>query len=218
MKIKWLGHAAFVITSENGTRILTDPYEAGGYNGNIGYGPISEEVNVVTVSHEHGDHNHVAGVPGNPVAVRGEGTRQANGVEFKGVGTFHDNKLGAERGKNTVFVFTVDGIRVCHAGDLGHQFNPRQRATIGDVDVILVPVGGHFTVDPIGATEVARSLNAKVIIPMHYKTEKLGFPIGGVDAFLKGKDNVKRANSSEIEISKDKLPSSPQVIVLESAL
>lgn len=218
MKIEYLGHASFRITSSAGVSIVTDPYEPGGYDGAIGYGKPTEPADIVTISHEHGDHNYPAAVPGNPEVVKGAGRHKAKGVEINGVATFHDENQGAERGSNTVMCFDIDGVKVCHAGDLGHQPNEAQRAAIGQVDVLLVPVGGVFTVDPAGASKVVESLKPKVVIPMHFKTDKIGFPIAKPEDFLAGKADVKKTGGSHVELNKDSLPSSTQVIFLNPSL
>ncbi|MBI2864644.1 MAG: MBL fold metallo-hydrolase [Chloroflexi bacterium] len=218
MKIEYLGHAAFRITNKDGVSIVTDPYEPGGYDGAVGYGKPSEPADIVTVSHEHEDHNYAAAVPGSPEVVKGPGRHKVKGVEINGVATFHDDKEGAERGPNTVMCFKFDGINVCHAGDLGHQPNRLQRSAIGPVDVLFLPVGGLFTVDPAGASQVLEALKPKVVIPMHFKTPKCGFPLAKPEDFLAGKVNVKKTGGSQIELSKESLPASTQVIFLNPAL
>ena len=213
MKIKWLGHAAFLITSDDGTRIITDPYET---SEGLKYGEIKESADIVTVSHDHADHNNAAAVGGNPQVVRG--TTEAKGIKIKGIPTAHDDTGGSQRGSNTIFCFEVDGMTVCHAGDLGHLLTDEQAAAIGKVDVLFVPVGGFFTIDARAADRVCDQLKPKVIIPMHYKTDKLDFPISGVDEFLKGKTNVTRVDGSEIEIKAGELPGSARIMVLKAAL
>jgi len=213
MKIKYLGHACFMITSDAGIRIITDPYATG--NG-ISYGEITESAEIVTVSHEHADHNNVAAVRGKPEVVRE--TTKVKEVEFKGIASYHDEAGGSKRGKNTIFCFEVDGIRVCHLGDLGHQLSDKQASELGGVDILLIPVGGYYTIDAKVATQVCDQLKPKVIIPMHFKTDKCGFPIAGVDEFLKGKEGVKKLNASEVEFKQAELPTSTQIIVLKSAL
>jgi L-ascorbate metabolism protein UlaG (beta-lactamase superfamily) len=213
MQIKWLAHAAFLITSDNGTRIITDPYETG--NG-LNHGKIEASADIVTISHEHFDHNNVAAVKGNPQVVRG--TTEAKGIKIRGIATAHDDTGGSQRGKNTVFCFEVDGLNVCHAGDLGHRLTDEQAAATGKVDILLIPVGGFFTLDARTADRVCDQLKPKVIIPMHYKTDKLDFPIAGVDEFVKGKNNVTRVDGSEIKLKADELPASAQIMVLEAAL
>ncbi len=218
MKIRYLGHATFLITTADGVRIITDPYEPGGYGGAIGYGPITEEADVVTISHEHGDHNYLAGVPGHPEIIRGPGWHLGKEVPIHGVAAHHDASGGQERGEVTIFVFDVDGVKVCHLGDLGHVLNHDQVRQIDAVDVLLLPVGGMATVDAATAAEVANQLGAPVIIPMHYKTEKLGFPFAPRDDFLRGKSNVKLLGHSEVEITRQSLPEAPEIWVLEPAL
>jgi L-ascorbate metabolism protein UlaG (beta-lactamase superfamily) len=216
MKLKWLGHSAFLITSSEGVTILTDPYKSGSYEGAVGYGEITDAADIVLVSHEHDDHNSTDSVPGNPVVIRGLGEHESRGIKFAGVGTYHDKSQGKERGKNTIFVFEVDGVRVCHLGDLGHTIDQETSSKIGKVDVLLVPVGGFFTIDAAEATAVTETLNPRVVIPMHFKTEKLGFPIAGVDGFLEGKQSVERRGSAEIELTEVK--GEKQIVVLDHAL
>jgi len=213
MNIKWLGHASFLITSDTGIKIITDPYETGG---GLSYGGIKESADIVTVSHDHFDHNNVAAVPGNPQVVRG--TAKARGMEFKGIPTYHDEAQGGQRGKNTILCFEVDGIKVCHLGDLGHQLSEGQVAEVESVDVLLIPVGGYYTIDAGVATAVCNQLQPRVVIPMHYKTGKCDFPIAGVEQFLQGKKGARRLDASEVEFKSGELPPTTQIIVLKSAL
>ncbi len=213
MKIKYLGHASFLITSDAGIKIITDPYETGG---GLSYGEIKESADIVTVSHDHFDHNNVVAVPGNPQVVRG--TAEVKGMEFKSISTYHDEAQGGQRGKNTVLCFEVDGIKVCHLGDLGHQLSGGQVSEIGSVDVLLIPVGGYYTIDARVATAVSNQLKPKVVIPMHYKTSKCDFPIAGVEPFLQGKKEAKQSDASEVEIKAEELPPTTQIIVLKPAL
>jgi len=217
MKIEWLGHAAFLFTAADGRKILTDPYEAGSYGGAVGYKKIDRNADIVTISHDHEDHNYLAGLPGKPIVVKGGGKREVRGIFFKGIPTFHDTSKGRERGKNTIFVFSIDGINVCHLGDLGHTLSKDEILNIGKVDVLLIPVGGYYTIDAKEASTVMEQLQPKITIPMHYKTEVLGFPIEGVDKFLEGKKRVKRLNSSEFEVKKEDLPQETEIAVLKHA-
>ncbi len=218
MKIKWYGHAAFLITSANGTKIVTDPYESGAFGGQLAYGKIDDRVDIALVSHDHADHNDAKSLPGSPQVVQGTGTKTVKGLTFKGIPTYHDPSKGKERGVNTLFTFVVDGIKVCHAGDLGHILNDKELAEIGPVDILLVPVGGYFTIDPKEATRVVEQIKPKVTIPMHFKTEKCGFPIAPVEDFLKGKPKTKRAKATEAAFEKATLPEEMEVVVLEHAL
>jgi len=218
VKLRWLGHSAFLLTAADGTSVITDPYLPGSFSGQLKYGPIRESAHAVTVSHHHQDHDGVSHLPGQPKAVEGKGTFKVGSVSVRGIETFHDANEGAGRGRNTVFVFEVDGMRVCHCGDLGHVLTVEQAAAIGKVDVLLLPVGGTFTVDATAAREVAEQLAARVTVPMHYKTDKLGFNIDGVEAFTKGEKNVRRIGRAEVEVSAGELPPTPEIWVLEHAL
>lgn len=215
MKITWLGHATFLVEADDGTRIITDPFEAGSYDGAVGYAPITDRADIVTVSHDHADHNAVDAVQGQPEVVRGSESRTIKGIPIRGVGTYHDESRGQDRGRNTIFVMEVDGVRVGHLGDLGHPLSDEESESLGQVDVLLAPVGGYYTIGPEEAKEVAERLGAKVIIPMHYKTEALGFPIQPVDDFLKLMDRVERLNGRTVEIGADDIGNGPKVVVLD---
>ena len=213
MKLKWLAHASFLITAEDGTRIITDPYKTGeGFN----HGEINETADIVTISHEHFDHSNAEAVKGNPQVVTD--TAEAKGITIKAVATAHDDSGGSERGSNNIYCFQVDGVRVCHMGDLGHMLTDNQVVEIGKVHVLLIPVGGFFTIDAKTAQMVAEQVRARVIIPMHYKTDKMNLPIAGLDEFLKDKDNVTQIDGSEVEFTRAELPSNPQIMVLQPSL
>jgi L-ascorbate metabolism protein UlaG (beta-lactamase superfamily) len=215
MKVKYLGHAAFVVISDSGLKIITDPY---GTSPDLTYGEINESADVVTVSHDHFDHCNVASVGGNPQVLRRAESSTVEGVRFKGIISYHDDEGGRMKGNNIIFCFEVDRVKVCHLGDLGHLLDDKQRAEIGRVDILLVPVGGYFTIDAKTATEVCDQLKPRVIIPMHYRTNK-SFPnIAGVEEFLRGKDNVKWLDTSQVEFKAGELPDAGQIIVLKPAL
>jgi len=188
MKIKWLGHACFLLTSESGLRIMTDPYTAGVFG--LDYAPPSERADIVTVSHDHADHNNVADVKGNPQVVQGAGSQEAKGIQFKGVASAHDQASGKERGPNTIFCFSLDGINVCHLGDLGHDLAEQTVADIGGVDVLLIPVGGNFTIDAAVANRVCQKLAPKVTV----------------------------SAGSEVELKKEQFPATTETVVLPPAL
>ncbi len=218
MKITYLAHASFLLTTQSETRIVIDPLDPEGYPGQLGYRAFNEPADIVTISHGHADHEGTSVVQGNPKIIRGNGKFESGGIEFLGVGTFHDKSQGAERGENTVFVITADGLKIAHMGDLGHLLTAEQAAEIGPVDVALIPVGGFFTIDSSEADSVAQQIEAKIVIPMHYKTPKCGFPIAGVEEFVEGKDNVSRPGASELEVTHDTLPTVQRIVVLEPAL
>ena len=217
MKIKWLGHSTFLITSDSGTRIITDPYTTGDEY-NLSYGEIKETADIVTISHDHFDHNNVTAVQGNPEVVREVPVVTVKGIEFRGISCCHDEAGGKLRGKNIIFCFEVDGIRICHLGDLGHQLTDKQVAELGMVDILFIPVGGIYTIDAKGASQLCERLKPKVIIPMHYKTDRGGYELAGVDEFLSGKEDVVRLDASEKEFAQKELPTATQIIVLKPAL
>ncbi len=216
MKIKWNGHASFTITSNDGTVIVTDPYDPGGYGGVLSYDTVTDKADAVLVSHEHADHNYVKGLRGSPLVIKGSG--QVKDIRINGIQMYHDESGGSERGTNTVFAFLVDGIRICFGGDLGHSLSQEQLQAIGPVDLLLIPVGGTFTLDAKGAVEVAKAMGPKLVIPMHFKTDKCNLPLTSVDDFTAYMKNVKNLNASEVDISQATLPKSgPEVWVLEYA-
>lgn len=215
MKIKWLGHACFLITSRSGSTVITDPYAVGG---GISYSPIRETADVVVVSHEHDDHSNVSAVRGSPEVVKGSGRRTSKGIEFKGVATFHDASQGQQRGPNIVFCFSIDGLKLCHLGDLGHVLSPGQVAEIGPVDIAFVPVGGFFTIDATVAGQVCDQLKPKVVVPMHFKTAKCAYPIAGVSDFLRNRKDVRDVKGSEMELEHKDLPTATEIVVLQPAL
>jgi L-ascorbate metabolism protein UlaG (beta-lactamase superfamily) len=215
MKLKYLAHSSFLLTSDSGTRIVTDPYSIGP---DFRHKAVSEVADIVTVSHDHGDHNAVSTIQGSPDVISAEGTIQSKGISIKGVATYHDEAEGKQRGKNIVFCFTVDGVNVCHMGDLGHLLNRAQIEELGNVDVLLIPVGGNFTIDAAAATKICDDLKPGIIVPMHYKTKEKDIPIAGVEDFITGKKNVEQKATNEVQVEKNTLPAGTVIYVLNSAL
>lgn len=165
MNIKWYGQSCFLLTAENGVKILTDPCGP-----KTGYDVKNVYCDAVTISHDHFDHNHVTSAAGEPVVITAPGEYEVGGVRITGFPAFHDKYGGRQRGSNILFLFEMDGIRILHAGDIGHQLTREQIAEIGVVDVLLVPIGGKYTIDYLEAREFANSLRPSVVIPMHYRT------------------------------------------------
>ncbi len=212
MIIKYVGHSCFLIKSNSGTSVLTDPYKSGAYGGALTYAPIADCADIVTLSHEHEDHADLHGLPNQPLVVRTE--CRAMGLNFDVVESFHDNAQGKDRGRNRIFLFTMDDIRFAHLGDLGEVLTEEQIQELGKIDVLFIPVGGRFTIDPVEATRVVEQLNPKIAIPMHFKTEKCGFPIEEVDPFLQGKSHVKRSPTSEVGLSMEDMPSECTILFI----
>lgn len=170
MHIKWYGHSSFLLTSEAGTRILIDPYYKF-----LGYRmPVPIESDIVVVTHDHGDHNKVKAASGDYLLVNEPKDYSRGDVNISGFKSFHDKVNGKKRGPNIIFRFEIDGLTICHCGDLGHLLTEEQVKAIGKIDVLIVPVGGRMTLDGAEAAHVIRQLQATVAIPMHYRTKALG--------------------------------------------
>jgi L-ascorbate metabolism protein UlaG (beta-lactamase superfamily) len=205
MRITWLGHASFLIES-GGKKLVTDPFDK------IGLPFPSVEADVVTSSHSHFDHNAVNLVSGSPQALSGPGEFGEGPFRITGIPTFHDESGGSERGDNTVYVIEAEGLRVCHLGDLGHSLSAEQESALGRVDILMIPVGGTYTIDAPAAAQVAGSLRPSVVLPMHYKIPGLSLPIAEVTEFTGLFESVRKAES--LEITTDSLPAETEVVVL----
>ena len=212
MKIKYFGHASFLVTTDNGTRIITDPYEPGSFDGAVKYLPIAEEADIVFVSHAHADHNHTASVYGNPQVVDKAGANNIRGIDILGVPTYHDASEGSERGSNIIFRFEADGLVLCHMGDIGHALDNALAHQLTPVDILMMPVGGFFTIDCSEADSLIDSLMPELVIPMHYKTDGVDFPIAPVNDFLCGRKEVLWEEGSEVEVTAGNLPEGVMVL------
>lgn len=210
MKIKWWGHACFAITAQNGKVLLTDPYPP-----SIGYLPIADSVDIVTISHDHFDHNAVDGLRGEAKIIKEAGRHLVDGFEITGIESLHDDAGGSKRGKNLIFSIMVDGLRIVHLGDQGITLTPGQLEQIGQADIVMIPVGGTYTVDAAQACQIVQQLNPKVVLPMHYQTEALTFNIAPVSEFTKlfAPGQVQTVDSAELQL--DTLPAEQKVYVLQ---
>jgi L-ascorbate metabolism protein UlaG (beta-lactamase superfamily) len=218
LKIKWYGHSAFQITTENNVRIIIDPYESGAFGGSIAYGRINEEADIVLTTHDHGDHNYTKDIQGRFIHIKEAGQYKEKDVSIKAILTYHDKSKGRERGPNLVFVLSVDAMTLVHLGDLGHTLDGSVLENIGTVDILLLPVGGFYTIDAKEATKVMNDLGPAITIPMHYKTECISLPIERLEGFIKDKKTVKETSASEIVITKAMLPKTNEIIVMQHAL
>lgn len=220
MWIKWFGMSAFLITSEKGTRIITDPFIA---DKDIHYSEIKESADVVTISCGHFSHCYVYSVGGEPNIYTGPRTAIIKGIKFRSVSSSHlamDENKPVGPGINNIISFDVDGIRICHLGALGHKLSKQQAEQIGKVDILFIPVGGYSTLPVAEATKVCSLLKPKIIFPMHYRSERCNFDSwSGVDDFLKNKLNVIRMDSvagcSELEFEASNMPTNMQIMVLK---
>lgn len=180
MDIQWLGHSAFKLVESTGTTIVTDPYSEDA----VGYAMDTVSADVVTVSHGHEDHNAVALVQGDPVVLNTEGNFEMDGVHIISISSKHGTS-DYDRGDNLIFKFRMDGVDICHLGDIGDECSVELSEYIGSVDILLVPVGGNFTIDAEQAKEYVELLMPDVVIPMHFKTRDCEIDIDKVDAFLR---------------------------------
>jgi len=220
VSLTWYGHSMFLLTSPGGTTILTDP------NSGIGYEkPELPKVDAVVVSHDHFDHNkaEVAGSQATVLAGVKDGDwanidETIGDVRIRSIPTYHDDKQGAERGKNSMFLFEAADMRILFAGDLGHVLTEEQVAAVGQVDILILPVGGYFTIGPAEGTRVVEQLKPRVAVPMHYQTDVVRFKdsdkLAGVEPFLEGK-TVRRIGSNTLVLEKGELPSTTTVVVME---
>lgn len=210
MDIIWYGHACFKLKTKNVT-VLCDPYDL-----SIGIKPAKNwEADIVTVSHNHYDHNNVKAVLGNPFVIDSPGEYEIKDVFVFGIPTFHDNKKGSERGQNTVFMFDIEGIKVVHLGDLGHTLSEEILEKISGADVLLVPVGGVYTLGLKEVLEVISDIEPKIIIPMHYKIDGLNIDIKPLNDFAKEMGIENKEPLDKLSINKKTLPEEEEVVILK---
>ncbi|WP_040952781.1 MBL fold metallo-hydrolase [Gorillibacterium massiliense] len=212
MQIKWFGQSSFLLTSQKGTRVLIDPYDRF-----LGYRMPTMEVDAVAVTHEHRDHNQIRVALGHYSLVNQPKEYTVSDVQIKGVKTFHDKENGAKRGENIVFVIQMDGLTICHCGDLGHLLTEAQLAGIGKVDVLLVPAGGRMVLGGEDAARVVKQLQPAVTVPMHYRTRALGLAgllFEKVDTFLAAVGQ-KTAKAKVLEVTPENVRNFEGVITLQ---
>ncbi len=210
VNIKWYGHAMFSIESY-GLVIVTDPYST-----DIGYSfPEGLKASVVTISHEHYDHNSTKGLLGKFRVLSDTAPLLFGPVSFGGLLTNHDNSGGTERGKNIIFRWQIGGITFTHMGDYGEEsLSSEQRKFIKRSDILMIPVGGVFTIDSDKAREIVAQVSPKVVIPMHYKTPALNLDIEPVDNFIANMSKVKHVGKI-VSLEPDKLPSATEIWVMD---
>ncbi len=209
MDVSWLGHSCFRIGGSHAI-VITDPYSP-----NLGYSLGKPTARIVTVSHQHSGHSYVQGISGEPRLVIRPGEYEIGGVLIIGIATFHDADRGRQRGKNTVYLMEVDEVSICHLGDLGHVLTAEQVEEIGNVDVLLLPVGGVSTINAPMAAEVVRQLEPKVVVPMHYKTQALSWELEPVARFLKEIGVKEVEPQPKLSFTRSNLPVSTQVFLLD---
>jgi len=209
MEINWLGHSCFRIRSKQAT-VVTDPVSPGkGYT----LGKLS--ANIVTVSHKHEGHSYADGISDNPRVLSLPGEYEVSNVLIIGLASFHDSSHGAERGKNTVFVLETEELSICHLGDLGSPLSSSQVEEIGKVDILMVPVGGSSTINATAAAALVRQIEPKIVLPMHYKTSLFQDTLEPVEVFLKEMGVSDTSTKPKLNITKNNLPLTTQVVLLD---
>ena len=212
MDIVYLGHSSFKLKGKN-TSVITDPFDPQ----MLGLKFPKNEADIVTVSHNHSDHNHLELVSGVKMVINSPGEYEVMDVSVIGIEVDHDSEGGKVRGKNTVFVFEIDGIRLAHLGDLGHKLTDKVTETISDVDVLMLPVGGFFTIGAKEASEIAKGFESPFIIPMHYRVpgmkEEIASKIAPVDDFLK-EFGIEVDKTDKLNIKKELINYEQQKVIL----
>jgi len=215
MEISWFGHSCFFIRSQR-VKILTDPFSP-----EIGLRLPKIKADIVTVSHQHPDHNFIQAVSSSkeeaPFVIDEPGEYEIEGVGLMGIASFHDHQKGNLRGKNTIFLYALEDLFLCHLGDLGHSLSDEQLEQLGQVDILFVPVGGKYTIDAKKATEVVNQIDPKIVIPMHYALkETAGLGLDSVEHFLK-EAGAQPQPQEVLKITKNDLPAEERLfVVLES--
>jgi L-ascorbate metabolism protein UlaG (beta-lactamase superfamily) len=209
MEITWYGHSCFRLRSRSAT-VVTDPYGKG-----TGYTLPRVRADVVTISHEDPYHNHSKGIAGKPYVVRSPGEYEVKGAFIVGIRTFCDTKNGAERGFNTIYLVEMEGLCVCHLGDLAHLPSQSQVEALSDVNVLLVPVGGKPCVSASQATEVISLIEPEIVIPMRYRTPTTTIQLDPVTKFIKAMAVKAPEPLESLKVRAKKTPSETQIVLLE---
>lgn len=200
MKIEWLGHSSFKLTESTGVSVVTDPYE----EDKVGIKFPKVSADVVTISHNHFDHNCLDALESYNVVVDTVGVNEIDGVEISGFRSYHDEKKGALRGKNIVYRIRMDGVETCHLGDIGEELSPMLAELIGSINILLIPVGGRFTINAEQAKEYVDLLMPDVVIPMHYMMEGYHTEFDELDEFLDlfPKKSIEYVEENEIQFDR----------------
>ena len=209
MEIDWFGHACFRLRGREGT-VITDPYKK-----EIGLSFPRPRGDIVTISHDHPGHSYADGVKGDPRVLNGPGEYEIKNIFVTGIPTAHDKKGGKDRGPNTVYTIDMDGLTICHLGDLGHVPTQPQAEAFGNVSILLVPVGGVSTIGGAEAAEIISLLEPQVVIPMHFALPDLAFKLESSAKFFKEMGLKAPEAVHSFKVTKDSLPKETQVVLLE---
>ena len=200
MNIKWYGHACFRIRFDNNTTVLTDPYNIDFYHGDVRYSKDFEHTDIITISHHHKDHDYIPFEDAH-ILDKIDNTK-INDIKFSAFFTYHDEKKGKERGNNILFLMEYNNVRLLHLGDLGEIPNSKVMEQLKNIDILFIPTGETFTFEIKKAKEFIDYINPNIIFPMHYKTDKIDFPLTKIDRFIEmyDADRILYTDKSEIDI------------------
>ncbi len=215
MEIFWRGHSCFSIlikqNKEENIKIVIDPFDE-----SIGLPLREEEADILLISHNHPDHNNTKIIKDEPFKIEGPGEYEIKGIYIEGIEAFHDNKKGKERGKVTIFTIEGEQIRLCHLSDIGQkELTDQQLEKIGEVDILMVPVGGIYTISPKEAVDIISQIEPKIVIPMHYFLPKMKIKLEKVDKFLKEMRIEEPERLKSLKIKQKDLPSETKVVLLK---
>ncbi|HTI13187.1 MAG TPA: MBL fold metallo-hydrolase [Dictyobacter sp.] len=215
MEISWLGHSCFQLRGKNVT-VITDPFtpQEDALTQEAATKLGKTNASIVTVSHNHSGHNYVQGLGGNPRVVNGPGEYEISEVLITGVPSFHDDKRGQLRGRNTIYVIHMDDLVICHLGDLGHSLQEDQLEEVADADVLLVPIGGSNSLTPTQAAEILSQVEPRIAIPMHYPSTSDGETSTALSKFCREMGIETIDPQSKLSVTKNSLPASTQVVIL----
>lgn len=215
MDIKYLGLSSFKMRGKTAA-VITDPYDSD----MVGIKYPKEKADIVTISHDHKDHNQADNVKEAKKILAGPGEYEISEVSIIGIPSFHDDKKGKERGKNTIFVFEMDDLRIAHLGDLGHKLKEKHLDKMGEIDILMIPVGGKFTIDAKTAVEVVREIEPTIIIPMHFLMPNMNKEMFGklddLDPFL-NEIGLPVGEMDKLSVKEETLGEDQKVVVLELA-
>lgn len=210
MDIYFYGQACFKLKGKTAT-VFIDPYKEEFTGLKL---PKDLSATVAVSTHDHDDHNNLDSITDSELKISGPGEYEVGGVSITGVATYHDTEKGAQRGKNTVYNISVDGLNIVHLGDLGEKLTEEQIDEIGSTDILLVPVGSVYTIDAKVASDVVSQLEPRIVIPMHYALPGLKFELEPVENFLKEMGFDSAEPQPKLSVTRDKLPTELQVVVL----
>ncbi|EKE15646.1 MAG: Zn-dependent hydrolase of the beta-lactamase fold-like protein [uncultured bacterium] len=218
MNIQYYGHSCFKFTVKPAGRateditLFVDPFDK-----EAGLRPPQGQADVILVSHNHRDHSNISALKGEPIVIENPGEYSVKGINVVGLDSFHDDKEGAERGKNTIFIFETEGLKICHLGDLGCDLSPKQMDEIYGTDILLIPVGGKYTIDGKKAAEIVRKVEPIIVIPMHYKMPESNIDINDEKDFCDAMGSCPKQKVSKLNIKKKDLEEKKlEVILMEN--